>query len=231
MGKFERGLSRREALSRAGALVSVLPMQGCSVAEIAATTDLPENWENLMAWPHAIEREVNSSGYGTDPNLISPPPIPWPNVLTNEELNVLAEVAEFLCPGATSARVPEVLSEWLSAPYPAQSADRDLIVPGLVYLNSEARVQFGTGFADLSEARRSQMLVPILSAADQSTSAGIVPVFLARLRALIAGAYFSSAEGSAELGYVGNRPIAGAYPGPSREAEAHLESLLAELGL
>ena len=55
--------------------------------------------------------------------------------------------------------------------------------------------------------------------------------FFAGLRQLAAGAYYTSPEGVRELGYMGNVPIAGDYPGPSDEAMDHLEEQLAVLGL
>ncbi len=44
-------------------------------------------------------------------------------------------------------------------------------------------------------------------------------------------AYFASPEGTKDLGYIGNIPIAGDYPGPTPEAIAHLDTILDELGL
>lgn len=55
--------------------------------------------------------------------------------------------------------------------------------------------------------------------------------FIQRFRLLVVGAYFSSEMGVAELGYAGNIPIAGDYPGPSVAAQQHLSALLDELGL
>ena len=55
--------------------------------------------------------------------------------------------------------------------------------------------------------------------------------FFATLRALVVGAFFTSPEGARDLGYIGNVPIRGDYPGPTPEAMAHLEALLDELGL
>ena len=230
MSDYQPGLSRREALIRAGTLTTVLAMQGCSIAEVDHTLKSSEGLEDQADWPHPIVREVSAAGYGTDPNLINPPAVPWPNVLTTEELSTLAELAEFLCPGAKAAGVPEVVGEWVSAPYPMQSADRDLLVPGLVYVGSEARVRYAKRFVELSDAQLEAILVPMIDAADAGGT-GIVARFMGRLRGLVAGAYFSSQEGSLELGYLGNRPIAGPYPGPSDEAEAHLQRLLEELQL
>ncbi|NRA79786.1 MAG: gluconate 2-dehydrogenase subunit 3 family protein, partial [Pseudoalteromonas sp.] len=48
---------------------------------------------------------------------------------------------------------------------------------------------------------------------------------------LVLAAFFCTPEGCKDIGYLGNVPIAGDYPGPSDEAKAHLDQVLAELGL
>ena len=55
--------------------------------------------------------------------------------------------------------------------------------------------------------------------------------FFQGFRTLVTGAYYTSPEGVRELGYQGNTPIAGDYPGPSEEAMAHLNEQLEKLGL
>ncbi len=44
-------------------------------------------------------------------------------------------------------------------------------------------------------------------------------------------AHFASAEGIEDIGYQGNVPIGGDYPGPTEGATAHLETVLAALDL
>ena len=56
-------------------------------------------------------------------------------------------------------------------------------------------------------------------------------LFFSGLRALVVGAFFTSPEGMRDLGYIGNTPIYGDYPGPTPEAMVHLESLVENLGL
>jgi hypothetical protein len=51
------------------------------------------------------------------------------------------------------------------------------------------------------------------------------------LRRLVVSAYFSSPEGTRDMGYQGNVPLAGDYPGPTPEAMDHLDGVLQELGL
>ncbi len=54
-------------------------------------------------------------------------------------------------------------------------------------------------------------------------------IFFAKLRGLVLGAYFTSPEGMQGIGYQGNVPIIGDYPGPSEEARAHLNEVIANL--
>jgi len=55
--------------------------------------------------------------------------------------------------------------------------------------------------------------------------------FFRLLRHLVCGAYYSSPAGLKALGYVGNVPLVGDYPGPSAAALDHLQKQLAMLGL
>ena len=55
--------------------------------------------------------------------------------------------------------------------------------------------------------------------------------FFDRFRYLAAGAYYTTEAGMKDVEYIGNVPIAGAYPGPSDEALAHLAGVLKHLGL
>ena len=52
-----------------------------------------------------------------------------------------------------------------------------------------------------------------------------------RFKELVLAAFFCTPEGCKDIGYLGNVPIAGDYPGPSDEAKAHLDQVLVDLGL
>ncbi|MFT7652451.1 MAG: hypothetical protein ACI9ON_003961 [Limisphaerales bacterium] len=214
MSKYQSKLSRREALTRMTVMAAALPMVGCVYIDTESTVaELP--------WPDA-EPIATAVGYGSDPNLIAPLPSPWPRILSAEDMDVLAALSEAFCSGATDAGVPDVLNEWLSAPYPNQHRDRVLVAPGIRWL--------GQSFVSLAAGERRNFLARLednsVSAVDEH-----VPAFIRRARQLVAGAFFSSPAGISELGYVGNRPIAGDYPGASIAAEKHLGALLLELGL
>jgi hypothetical protein len=55
--------------------------------------------------------------------------------------------------------------------------------------------------------------------------------FFRKLRYLAMSAWYSTEPGMAEIGYIGNTPLAGDYPGPTPEALAHLDAALKQLGL
>jgi Gluconate 2-dehydrogenase subunit 3 len=223
------GLTRRESLRRVAlfAASSALPF-GCTIAtDIEATAP----W----SWPQMIP--VSAKGYGTDPDLIHPG-IPWPNTLDEKSRALVAALADILIPAegdtpsASQTGVVDVLDEWISAPYPDQQADRKLLLAGFDWLDREAERRYNAPFVELKSSDQLSLIDDIAfpERAYPPTLAGAVQ-FMARLRLLVAGMFYSSPEGIRELGYVGNQPIAGDYPGPSEEALAHLQQQLYRLGL
>lgn len=110
---YQPSISRRQALTRIAVLSSTLPMLGCiypAAPEMDAATPTASPWPEFTAPP------LTASGYGTDPNLIHPPSVPWPGVLSGTQLNTVTSLSEAICPGANAAAVPDVLNEWVSAP-------------------------------------------------------------------------------------------------------------------
>ena len=211
-------LSRRTALMHLGAMSSTLGLLGCVYPEPGGDTPF-----SVIEWPQLVLDQVDAQGYGTDPDLIHPS-VPWPNVLSAGQCETMVELANIVLPGACEAGVVDVIHEWVSAPYPRQQRDRQLIQPGLVWLR-----QHNHAGQSLTE-----LVIQLINVVDQSPNTMSMPVeyrFIERFRFLVTGAYFSSAQGVLELGYAGNRPIAGDYPGPSDEAEQHLQDLLKRLDL
>ena len=70
-----------------------------------------------------------------------------------------------------------------------------------------------------------------MNLADAAKSGPQGKAFLDRMKFLTTGAYFTSAQGIEELGYIGNVALEGDYPGPTPEALAHLDGVLAKLNL
>src|SRR5579883_1863942 len=113
----------------------------------------------------SFAKGVAAKGYGTDPNLVDSykPGDFWPLTFTREQhrlVSVLCDVilpADEKSPSATELKVPDFLDEWVSAPYPYQQSDRELILRGLDWLEGEAHRRFQKGFADLTAAQHTQI--------------------------------------------------------------------------
>jgi hypothetical protein len=184
----------------------------------------------------ASPEPIKAPGYGTDPNLIHPAPAPWPKTLTDDQLAAFAVLADLLIPregdlpSASEVGVVEVLDEWVSAPYPNQQAHRALLLSGIAWCDAESERRFARPF---SAAVASEQLSIIADLDDPTGTPELEGPrqFFAGLRTLVAGAYYSSPEGVRELGYLGNTPISGEWPGPSAEAMTHLREQLKQLDL
>lgn len=189
-------------------------------------------------WPQLTLEPVNATGYGQDPDLITPAPAPWPRLLSESQLALLVVLSDIIVPregqvpSASEVGVPDVIDEWVSAPYPTQQEHRAVLEPGLRWMDDESMRRHGKTFTALSDEQRLAMIDDI-AFEDRETPAGLeMPkAFFSGLRTLVVGAFFTSPEGIKDLGYIGNTPIQGDYPGPSDDAIAHLDVLLEELGL
>ena len=126
--------------------------------------------------------------------------------------------------------VPDVIDEWVSAPYEAQHNDRELILNGLQWLDDEANRRFNKAFMEAGEEEQTRIIDDIAYSekADDPEFEHAV-LFFAKLRTLVFGGYFTSPEGMEDIGYMGNTPILGDYPGPSKEAMTHLNEIIANL--
>jgi hypothetical protein len=158
-----------------------------------------------------------AKGYGTDPKLNPPVKAAWPRLMTQDQLQTAAILADYIlpatatAPSASSLGVPDFLDEWVSAPYPDQIKDRPLILEGLDRIASDVL----KGDA----AKRSAALAALPGTP-----------FFKRFRHLTIGAYYTTEAGFKDIGYIGNVSRA-ADPGPSAEVVAVLNQRLKELGL
>lgn len=232
--KYISGMTRRESLKWLGLLAAgsaVSLTAGCS--KVLEETISPQGH-----WPSLELPPITAKGYGTDPNMLLPPESPWPLTLTNEQLTQVAILANYIVPregdspSASEVNVPSVIDEWVSSPYNGQQKDRVTILHGLAWIDDESMLRYEKVFAKLEIAQQKAILDDI-SYFDDNTPAQFQRIgnaFL-RFKNLILGAYFCTPQGCKDIGYLGNVPIAGDYPGPTAQAKAHLDGVLAELGL
>ena len=183
----------------------------------------------------AVVEAKTAKGYGTDPELVKPKPAPWPRVMTPAQLQTAALICEFIlpasgkAPSANTVGVPDFIDEWVSAPYPAQVADRPIILDGLSWVEGEARRRFGKNMFDAAPADRTALLTT-LTVKPSDPAAQKPHAFFRRFRALTIGGYYTTQPGFKDIGYIGNVARA-SDPGPSAEVKAALDSALTKLGL
>ena len=181
-------------------------------------------------WPSPAPDPVKGPGYGTDPNLLEPV-VPWPKTLSATQLQTAAALCDTILPAEGKYPTPSAIGihqfvdEWVSAPYPQQAADRAVILNGFAWVEAEAKARYDKSYAALDEAGRALIL------ADAAKSSPQGRTFLDRMKFLTTGAYYTSEQGIEELGYIGNTPMDGDYPGPTPEALSHLDSVLTKFNL
>ncbi|WP_417464720.1 gluconate 2-dehydrogenase subunit 3 family protein [Kordiimonas sp.] len=205
-------MTRRTALALLGAAASI-PLTGARAIE-----------QILHPYPE---------GYGTDPNLIDPV-VPWSGIMSEKQLQMVAYFADFIlpaegrAPSASTLGIHDFINEWVSAPYPEQVKDRTTILDGLTWLDTEATARFGADFLSTSNENRDNILK---AAATENNPDDPAPhAFFVRLRALVAGGYYTTQEGFHDIGYIGNIPLE-TFPGPSPSVKEALEEQFKKLGI
>jgi hypothetical protein len=188
-------------------------------AAAAAATQLPDFGNNSLA-----SAAPASKGYGSDPDLSKfyQPGDFWPLTLTKAQratVTALADLilpADHLGPAASDVHVPEMIDEWVSAPYPVQQKDREALLPGLQWLEEESNKRFAKPFPSLSEAEKRAIADDICWPPDAKPEFKKAATFFIKFRSLAASAYYGTEAGWKAIGYVGNVPLA-KFDGPPPE--------------
>lgn len=170
-------------------------------------------------------------GYGTDPvlNRDYKPGDAWPLTFTDAQRRTAAALCAAIIPedeespSAASVGVQDFLDEWISAPYPRQQADRQPILDGIAWINTEAQRRFSKEFADLDEKQTTAILDEICYVPDAKPELQEPAKFFTRFRDLTAGGFYTTPAGMKDVKYIGNVPLA-EFKGPPPE-------VLAKLGL
>jgi hypothetical protein len=164
-------------------------------------------------------------GYGTDPDLVKSyrGARLWPLTMTAAQrrtTRVLCDLiipADALSPSAGDVGVPAFIDEWISAPYPAHQRDRERVLQGLAWLDEEAQRRFGAAFAAGTAAQQDAICQDICLVTKAEPPLADGARFFARFRDLVAGGFYTTPQGTEDLGFVGNRPSA-TFDGPPPEA-------------
>jgi hypothetical protein len=194
---------------------------------LAAAATAPSLQVSFGADAGALARDVaaGQKGYGTDPQLVKEWTAggPWPLTLTESGRQTVAALCDLIIPAddhspaASAVGVVDFIDEWISAPYPQQRGDREIVLPGLAWLDDEARRRFGKAFATINDTQRSRIADDICSTAKAKPVFANAAKFFAKFRDLTAGGFYTTPVGMKEIGYVGNVPLE-RFDGPPLEA-------------
>jgi hypothetical protein len=179
----------------------------------------------------AVQSDSNSSrepdpakGYGTDPDLMAVyrPGELWPLSLTAAQRHATAALCDLIIPAdekspsASAVGVVDFIDEWISAPYAEQRRDRTLLMTGLAGLDEDSRRHFGTAFAELRVEQRRTLCDEICYLPKALPEHRDAALFFARFRDLTAGAFYTTPQGTHDLGFVGNVALS-RFDGPPLE--------------
>ena len=214
MDQSPKKISRRTTLRWMGGVISTAAASACgrsgegAIDEPALRAALGE-----AAAPSGV-------GYGSDPNLVEPK-LTWPLTMTERQLEFAKALADMIIPAdeispsAGAIGTQHFIDEWVSAPYPAQRADRELFFESFTQIEQESLDLFGLSFAEASDEQRSKIIDLFAFEGAVEEGAGELARFFGKFRWLTMSAFYASDEGMADIGYLGNRPQLGDYPGPS----------------
>jgi len=171
-----------------------------------------------------------ATGYGTDPNLMEvyKPGGLWPLTFTPPQRRAVAALCDVILPSderspsASHLKVHDFIDEWISAPYPKQREDRQQILEGLAWLETESKRLFDKPFAELSEVQKRQICDRICSVEKCPLDLNNAARFFAKFRILTMGGFYTTPEGMKDLQYLGNVPLTH-FDGPPPEVLGYLK--------
>ncbi|MBL4838790.1 MAG: gluconate 2-dehydrogenase subunit 3 family protein [Kordiimonadaceae bacterium] len=170
----------------------------------------------------AGESPVVSKGYGKDVDMHNPQ-VTWTKILTEDELKNVVVLCDIVIPedekspSASALDIPDFVNEWVSAPYPTQEKDKETILGGIAYLNKQANSLYGKNqFHELVSAEQESVFDALAVSVSENKAEPEIELFFQQLVYIVAGGYYTTEVGSADLGYVGNVPIP-TFDGPPKE--------------
>lgn len=140
--------------------------------------------------------------------------VDWtPTFFTQEQINVLAEVAERIIPktdtpGAKEALVDRYIDEAVKNNFKKEAQDRILEAVGI--FDAQANELFKKNFVDITDAQKDQILQKLADASKKDNDTEMGKIF-PQLKSLVAAGYFTSEIG-ATMALVYD-PIPGPYQG------------------
>jgi hypothetical protein len=172
----------------------------------------------------ALAAAETAQPYGTDPDLqrVYHAGDLWPLTLSQvqrSQATILCDTilpADATSPSASAVGVVDFIDEWVSAPYPTQRQDRELVLQGLAWMDSEALRRFSRPMAATSPQQLQAICDDVCWMAKARPEFLDGARFFARYRDLTTGGFYTTPQGRADLRYVGNTPLP-RFDGPPLE--------------
>ena len=161
-----------------------------------------------------------AAGTPTDPDMLAPV-VPWDMVLTDEELRLVADLADVIIPAddrspaASAVGVPDYVNEFVSAPDHADQLTQ--LRGGLAWLNRTARERFGAAdFPALTTVQKHEICDLVRFEPDAPEELKPQARFFDQFRDMCSTGFWTTEEGMRDLGYLGNVPLP-SWDGPPAE--------------
>ena len=211
-----------EDITRRGALkvIAATAALGGAAASCAPEETAESAHEALSGFQPLPPSNPLAAGTPADPDMLAPI-VPWEMVLTDEEMRLVAALADVIIPAderspaASAVGVPDYINEFVSAPGHEEALT--LVRGGLSWLNRTARERFGAAdFPALTESQMHQLCDEIHF--EPNAPADLKPQarFFDQFRDMVSTGFWTTDEGMRDLGYVGNIPLP-SFDGPPPE--------------
>jgi gluconate 2-dehydrogenase gamma chain len=124
-----------------------------------------------------------------------------PKALTQHEFDTLKTLCEIIVPNASKGGAAEFI-DLLSSQNPEMAA---IYTGGIAWLDEEMKRHYHVDFLTASAAQKTEMLDKIAYRKNETPEIAPGIKFFAWLRRMTVDAYYTSAAGIKEVGYMGNR--------------------------
>ena len=226
-----------DSISRRGALKVIATGAALGAAASCVPEDAVRSTESaheaLSGFDPLPPSNPLAAGTAADPDLLAPV-VPWEMVLTDEEMRLVAALADLIIPAderSPSARevgVPGYVNEFVSAPAHTEHLTR--LRGGLAWLNRTARERFGEAdFPALTVEQQREICDEICFEPDAPARLKPQARFFDAFRDWVSTGFWTTEEGMRDLGYVGNIPLP-SFDGPPSEVLERLGLAGEDLG-
>ena len=226
-----QAITRRGALKVIAATAALGAAASCAPEDAASSAEVAH--EALSGFNPLPPSNPRAAGTLADPDMLAPI-VPWEMVLTDEEMRLVAALADVIIPAddrspaASAVGVPDYINEFVSAP--VHEDNLTALRGGLSWLNRTARERYGAAdFPALTAAQKHEICDAIRFEPDAPEELKPQARFFDAFRDMCSTGFWTTDEGMRDLGYMGNVPLP-SFDGPPPEVLERLGLAGEDLG-